>query len=59
MLKYLVFSVTYLESATDPVSKLSTDPAPLACNKYMSIGFHLIEENVVADSHANNYNLVF
>lgn len=30
MLKYLVFSATYFDNATDPVKKLSTDPAPFA-----------------------------
>lgn len=34
MLKYLVVSTICFERAIDPVRKLSTDPAPLACNKY-------------------------
>lgn len=46
MLKYLVTSVTCLESANDPVRKLSTDPAPFACKKH-NFGINNILRNKI------------
>lgn len=38
MLKYFVLSTMCLESARDPVKKLRTEPAPLACQRNGILG---------------------
>lgn len=44
MLKYLVVSAMCLDSASDPVRKLRTEPAPLAC---MQIREKIFKEVIV------------